>query len=108
MHWRARMTKLSEDSEFTVPLKNLIALIIATALAATAYFQINQELAHQSFQQDIIWGKVREHEDWIDTFRPPPEVLAAMAKQRELELLLNNLESRLEFIENGHNDGDFH
>ena len=39
------MTKLSESSEFTIPLKNLLALVGATAVSVWAYFGIIERLA---------------------------------------------------------------
>jgi len=36
--------KLSESSEFTIPLKNLLALVGATAVSVWAYFGIIERL----------------------------------------------------------------
>jgi hypothetical protein len=37
-------TRLSESSEVTIPLRNLLALVVATAVAVTGYFRVTERL----------------------------------------------------------------
>ena len=39
------MAKINEDSEFTIPLKNLLSLILGTGIAVWAYFGIEERIA---------------------------------------------------------------
>ncbi len=52
-------SKLNEGSEFTIPLKNLIALIAVTGIAVWGYFGIEERLnrletADTLFQADLL------------------------------------------------------
>ena len=68
------MTKLSESSEFTIPLKNLLAMIAATAVSVWAYFGISERLSFLEHNLEMLAIEVEENDDWIDDFEPPPEV----------------------------------
>ena len=93
------MPKLNDNTDITLPVRNLIALVIATALSATAYFEIQGRLTHLEFQQDVIWVKVRASEEYRNTFNPLEAVDKHISKQYKLELLLNNVITRLEHLE---------
>lgn len=89
------MTKLSETSEFTIPLKNLLALIAATAISVWAYFGIIERLAFLEHEQAMHWEEITENDDWIDDFKPPPEVADAIARVRAMEIRLKEIEVKL-------------
>jgi hypothetical protein len=89
------MTKLSESSEFTIPLKNLLALIAATAISVWAYFGIIERLAFLEHEQAMHWEEITENDDWIDDFQPPPEVADAIARVRAMEIRLKEIEVKL-------------
>lgn len=93
------MPKFNDSTDITLPVRNLIALVIATAISATAYFEIQGRLTHLEFQQEVIWSKVRASEEYRNTFNPLEAVEKHISKQYKLELLLNNLITRLEYIE---------
>ena len=92
------MPKLNDTTDITLPVRNLIAIVIGTGIAATAYFEIQGRLTHLEFQQEVIWSKVREAEEYIHTFDPEDVVEGHIAKQYKLELLLNNVITRLEHL----------
>jgi len=89
------MTKLSESSEFTIPLKNLLALIAATAISVWAYFGIIERLAFLEHEQAMHWEEITENDDWIDDFQPPPEVADAITRVRAMEIRLKEIEVKL-------------
>jgi len=89
------VTKLSETSEFTIPLKNLLALIAATAISVWAYFGIIERLAFLEHEQAMHWEEITENDDWIDDFKPPPEVADAIARVRAMEIRLKEIEVKL-------------
>ncbi len=89
------MTKLSETSEFTIPRKNLLALIAATAISVWAYFGIIERLAFLEHEQAMHWEEITENDDWIDDFQPPPEVADAIARVRAMEIRLKEIEVKL-------------
>ena len=96
-------TKLSEDSQFTVPLKNLIALIVVTGIAVTTYSFIDQRVSSLEFKVSEIWKKAVEHEHWIRSFKTPEEVKLAIKEFNDdihrLEIGLARLEERLEDLQ---------
>lgn len=89
------MTKLSETSEFTIPLKNLLALIGGTAVSVWAYFGIIERLAFLEHEQAMHWEEITENDDWIDEFQPPPEVAEAIKRVRLIELKIKEIETKM-------------
>ena len=65
------MAKLSESSEFTIPLKNLLALIAGTAVAVWAYFGIIERLSFLEHNQEMLTIEVEENDTWIGAWKPP-------------------------------------
>ena len=89
------MTKLSEISEFTIPLKNLLALVAATAVSVWAYFGVSERLSFLEHNLEMLAIEVEENDDWIDDFQPPPEVADAIARVRAMEIRLKEIEVKL-------------
>ena len=89
------MTKLSETSEFTIPLKNLLALVAATAVSVWAYFGISERLSFLEHNLEMLAIEVEENDNWIDDFQPPPEVADAIARVRAMEIRLKEIEVKL-------------
>ena len=84
--------KLNEQSEFTIPLKNLLSLIAFTGIAVWAYFGIVERIAFLEHNQEMIAIEVEENDTWIDNFKPPVEVQDTIKRVRELELKVKELE----------------
>ena len=93
------MTKLSESSEFTIPLKNLLALIGATGLSVWAYFGIIERLAFLEHEQVMHWEEITENDTWIDEWKPPASVEKNIERVRAMELQLKEMQMRLQFLE---------
>jgi len=89
------MTKLSESSEFTIPLKNLLALVAATAVSVWAYFGVSERLSFLEHNLEMLAIEVEENDDWINDFEPPPEVADAIARVRAMEIRLKEIEVKL-------------
>lgn len=97
------MPKINDNTNITLPVRNLLAIVVITGLAVTAYVEIQNSLTHLGFQQEVIWTKVRESEEFITTFDPKKAVEYHIAKQHKLEILLNNVITRLEQLEEQRN-----
>jgi len=87
--------KLNEQSEFTIPLKNLLSLIAFTGIAVWAYFGIVERIAFLEHNQEMIAIEVEENDTWIDEFKPPIEVQDTIKRVREIELKLRTIETLL-------------
>ncbi len=92
------MAKLNESSEFTIPLKNLLALIAATAISVWAYFGIMERLAFIEHDISMMQIEVEENDSWIDEFEPPPAVMDSVERVRQLEIKIKELELKLQFL----------
>ena len=93
------MPKLSEDTDIIVPLKNLVAIIVAVALSAAAYYSITNQVNFLEHQQSVIWEKTRFLEGWINTFEPSESIQRAMAVQQEILIRIAVLEEKVKELE---------
>jgi len=92
------MTKLNESSEFTIPLKNLLALIGATGISVYAYFGIEGRLSFIEHEQAMLMLEVEENDTWIDDWKPPASVQQNIQRVRDMELKIKELELKLQFL----------
>lgn len=92
------MAKINESSEFTIPLKNLLALIAATAVSVWAYFGIMERLAFIENNISMMQIEVEENDNWIDEFVPPPAVMDSVERVRQLEIKIKELELKMQFL----------
>ena len=88
--------KLNEGSEFTIPLKNLIALIAFTGVSVWGYFGITERLAFLEHEQKMHQEEIQENDNWIDEWKPPESVKANIQRVRELELRIAKIETMME------------
>ena len=89
-------TKLSEDTQVAIPLKNLIGLIIGTVIAVTAYFGLTERIAFLEHNYTMMDMQVDKNNDWINGFKPPAEGQDTIKRVRNLELKVKELEIRLQ------------
>jgi len=92
------MPKVSESSEFTIPLKNLLSLVAATAISVWAYFGIMERLTFIERELMTHWEEIEENDNWIDEWSPPPAVAESIKRVRALELQIKELELKLQFL----------
>lgn len=92
------MAKLNESSEFTIPLKNLLALLAGTAIAVWAYFGIIERLSFLEHNQEMIFIEVEENDNWIDEWKPPASVQQNIQLVREMQIKIKELEMEIDFL----------
>jgi len=92
-------SKLNEGSEFTIPLKNLIALIAFTSISTWAYFGITERLTFIEKEMDMALIEIEENDSWIDEWAPPPTVQQTTKDVQELKSQMLLLQYRLEQLE---------
>ena len=92
-------SKLNEGSEFTIPLKNLIALIAFTSISTWAYFGITERLTFIEKEVDMALIEIEENDSWIDEWAPPPTVQQTTKDVQELKSQMLLLKYRLEQLE---------
>jgi hypothetical protein len=90
------MAKLSEDTDLTIPVKNILGMIALTAIGSMSYFNIESRLTSIEYRTDQMLIEVEENDAWIDNFEPPRSVQDTIKRVRILELQVKELEVRLE------------
>ena len=90
------MPKLSETTEVTIPVKNLLGILAFTTVATTAYFEIEERLTSIEYRADIMMVEIEENDTWIDEFKPPKSVQDTIVRVRELELKIREIEVKME------------
>jgi len=96
-------SKLNEGSEFTIPLKNLIGLIIFTGVSVWGYFGITERLTFLEHDLEMAIIEIEENDNWIDDFQPPKAVQKTVEDVTELKTKIELLEYRIKQIENASN-----
>jgi hypothetical protein len=91
-------SKLNEGSEFTIPLKNLIALIAVTGIAVWGYFGIEERLSMLEHDTQMMVVEIEENDNWIDNFKPPEAVQETVKSVRELEKKMEIMRTELEYL----------
>lgn len=91
--------KLNEGSEFTIPLKNLVALVAFTGISVWGYFGITERLAFIERELAMIMVEVEENDTWIDEFEPPKAVQTTILEVSQLKTKAALLQYRVEELE---------
>jgi hypothetical protein len=94
----AQPNKLNEGSEFTIPLKNLIALIAFTGIAVWGYFGITERLTFIERELLTHWEEIEENDDWIDEWSPPASVQQTTKDVQKLKTEMEMLRLELEYL----------
>jgi hypothetical protein len=90
--------KLNETSEFTIPLKNLLALVGATAISVWAYFGIVERITFLENDQAMMLVEIEENDTWIDEWKPPISVQENIKRVRDIELELVELKLKVRLL----------
>jgi hypothetical protein len=95
---------LNEDTELTIPIKNLIALVIATAVAVWAYFGVESRLNVAEREIVIMTDKVEQNTNFRilwprgelgslpDDMMQNAKLETALDRVKELEKWVNNFQ----------------
>jgi|TARA_R110000772_G_scaffold103655_1_gene204814 hypothetical protein len=90
------MAKVNENSEVTIPLKNLISLVAGAGFAVWVYFGIEERIAMIEYTSKMHEVSIQNNYNWTKDWVPPPAVAIAVKRVRDLELKVKELEVRLE------------
>ena len=92
----ARLTRLNEGSEITIPLRNLVSMIAFTAVSVWVYFGLTERISFLEHEQEMMIIEIEENDDWIDDFKPPEDVQMTVQKVQKLEIEIEKLKMRME------------
>ena len=93
------MADLSEETKFTIPLKNLVALVIGVGIAATAYFELTERVSFNEHQRELLSKQIQNIESKVGDFIPRDLVTNSLNRQREIELNISRMDQRLKTLE---------
>lgn len=86
-------SKLSEDTELQVPLKNIITLIIATAVAVAAYFEMTERITNIETSMTIVGSDIEKNTDF--RIRWPRGEMGSLPADAEQFMLIEHLSKEL-------------
>lgn len=89
-------TKLNDNSEITIPLRNLVSMIAAASIATWAYFGLTERISFLEHNLELTMAEVEENDNWIDEFEPPQEVQDTVGRVHELEIQIEKIKLLLE------------
>ena len=88
--------RLNQDSEITLPVRNLIALVVATAVAVMGYFQITERLNFLERNNEMLTISVEQNSEFRVLW--PRGELCALPDDAEQNIRLNYLETMLQEV----------
>ena len=92
----AEDNKFSDDSNVTLPIRNLVSIAAAIAVSTWAYYGVIERLNVIEQKLGAHWEEIEENDNWIDEFQPPKAVQDTVERVRELELQLTRIQVVLE------------
>ena len=90
-------TSLSEDTQLTLPLRNIVSLIMATGLAVWTYFGVNERLNNLETRSTILGMDVDKNSEF--RIRWPRGEIGALPADAEQFLLIRNMQGQLTKVE---------
>ena len=92
---KASDLKISDDSNISIPLRNLISMIALTGLSVWLYFGLTERITFLEHQMEMLTIEVEENDTWIDEWQPPESVKESIIRMREIEMKLNLLDQKV-------------
>ena len=90
-------TRLNESSEITIPVRNLLALVVATGVAVTGYFRVTERLSFIERSVELMNVQVESNSEFRILW--PRGELGALPDDAEQNLRLTYLEDMIDEIE---------
>ena len=87
-------TRLNESSEITIPVRNLIALILATGIAVTGYFRLTERLSFVERNVELMNVQVESNSEFRVLW--PRGQLGSIPADASQDMRLDHLEDAVE------------
>jgi len=88
--------KFSDDSNVTLPIRNLVSIAAAIAVSTWAYYGVIERLNVIEQKLEAHWEEIEENDKWIDEWTPPASVQENIERVRDLELQMVRIQTMLE------------
>ena len=89
-------TRLNESSELTIPVRNLLALIVATGVAVTGYFRVTERLSFMERSVELMNVQVESNSEFRILW--PRGELGSLPDDAEQNIRLTYLENLVDEI----------
>ena len=89
-------TRLNESSEITIPVRNLLALIVATGVAVTGYFRVTERLSFMERSVELMNVQVESNSEFRILW--PRGELGSLPADAEQNIRLTYLENLVDEI----------
>jgi hypothetical protein len=86
---------ISDQSNISIPLRNLISMIALTGLSVWLYFGLTERITFLEHQMEMLTIEVEENDTWIDEWQPPKSVSESIVRMRDIEIQLKLLEQKV-------------
>lgn len=86
---------ISDNSNISIPLRNLVSMIALTGLSVWLYFGLTERITFLEHQMEMLTIEVEENDSWIDGWQPPESVKESITRMREIEMKLNLLDQKV-------------
>ena len=87
---------VSENSTITIPIRNLVSVLVAVSVSTWAYYGVIERLNRMEHEMEVHWEEIEENDEWIDNFEPPKEVQETVSHVRDLERQIAVLQYQVE------------
>ena len=87
--------KMSDSTNISIPLRNLISILVGVSVSTWAYYGIIERLNAIESQNVYMLEEIEENDSWIDDFQPPPQVQDTVRRVREIETRITIIETML-------------
>ena len=87
---------VSENSTITIPIRNLVSILVAVSVSTWAYYGVIERLNRMEHEMEVHWEEIEENDNWIDNFEPPKEVQETVSHVRDLERQIAVLQYQVE------------
>jgi len=96
--------EVSDNSEITIPLRNLIGLIMLVGVAVTTYFSITERISIVERNIDLLNMSVEQNSEF--RIKWPRGELGSLPDDAEQNMRLDYLEKQVEKHKDEHDTGD--
>ena len=94
MSEESKYFKMSDSTNISIPLRNLISILVGVSVSTWAYYGIIERLNAIESQNIYMLEEIEENDNWIDEFQPPPQVQDTVRRVREIETRITILETK--------------
>ena len=96
--------EVSDNSEITIPLRNLVGLIVLVDVAVTTYFSITERISIVERNIDLLNMSVEQNSEF--RIKWPRGELGSLPDDAEQNMRLDYLEKQVEKHKDEHDTGD--